>query len=121
MHFVMGSPGPALLTQAHCLPFLVPKSLRFTFLVRTSKYTSCPMSPSHKGQPPYPAPHFSLMMACSSLVLGGKRSKGEAGLSRLFPGGPETGLGRHRRLLGLEVWMLLGVDEPPLPPGACSL
>lgn len=40
-----------------------------------------PYVPFPQGRAPNPALHFSLMMACSSLVLGGKRSKGEIGLS----------------------------------------
>ena len=63
-----------------------------------------------------PWPRFSLMTAFSSLVLGGKRAEGEAGLSQLLPRGPETGLRWHGGLLGLEVWMLLGVGWTTTAP-----
>ena len=110
---LLWTPGPALLTQAHRLPLPVPH--RPTSLVWTSTYTrSYPMSSSHMG---CPHPCFSLMMAWISNVLDRKRAEEEAGMSRLPPGGPDTGL---RGCWALRSGCFRCGMNLPLPTGACS-
>ena len=101
-------------SSAHRLPLPVLTSHRPTFLVWTSMYTSCSVSSSHMG---HPHPCFSLMTAWTSNVLGRKRAEEEAGLSRLPPGGPDTGLGGCWALSSgrFQVW-----DEPATAHWSCS-
>lgn len=111
MHFSMAAPRPC---SAYSGPLSAPPGAQVPQIhiprvdIQVYKLPHVPFP--HGTTPPLPLapllPNDGLLLACS----GWKRAEGEAGLSRLLPGGPETGLGGYGGgPLGLEVWMLLGV------------